>query len=177
MVVNPFPLIWRADPFHLSLPSHDPDLLLPLKQAVPRFGLFSLSRQACVGRVTRDRLLLRHQRPFIHNDMAPVLDAAYLLNESGPRLIGVYRMSWYSRWFMTIWFGFLMILLPIFVIVGLIGLVTDGALSNLVFILSPLAMIAFGLALLQWGHRSWDEDKHVLESFVASRLGVPANAA
>jgi hypothetical protein len=167
---NPFRRIWRADPIRIPLPAGFGASLAPFRGAVSRFGLLSLGSDSCVGSVTDTRVRLRHKRAFWHNDMAPVLDAVMTTDVHGRCLSGVYRSSWHTRILLTIWFGFLLLLLPFFILAGLTQAVPGSAFLNLVFAGAPLAMLLIGSGMLIWAQRCWDEDKRFLEAFVTAHL-------
>jgi hypothetical protein len=71
---------------------------------------------------------------------------------------------------MTTWFSFLLILLPFFLVSGLKAFSDTGEMENLGFLIVPPAMIAFGIAFLNFGQRSWQDDKARLEHFLATSL-------
>ncbi len=169
MTLNPYRLIWRADPVRIALPSHNSAELSRLRSALPRTALSRLGTDGCRGYVGHDTVVLRHYRAFYRNDMSPVLDARLRAEPGGTFLEGVYRMSQYGRVFMTVWFTFLLILLPFFVIAGL-SEVTTGRLEGLLFVMTPALMIAFGIGFLRWGQSDWDLDKRRIEAFVTTRL-------
>ncbi len=166
---NPYGMLWRADPVRLTLPQGTAGLA-PLRAAVPRFGW---SGEGCRGQVGEDRLRLRYQRPFYRNGMAPVLDARLVRDAQGAHLDGVYRMSTYARLFMTFWFSFLLLLTPMFLIAGVAGLRDGNDPMSLIFPIAPLLMLGFGLAFLNYGQRSWDDEKRLIEQWILQHLTPP----
>lgn len=164
--LNPYAMLWRADPRRIPLPAGTPGLST-LRAAVPRFGWFS---EGCRGQIGDDRLRLRYQRPFYRNGMAPVLDARLVRDAQGAHLDGVYRMSMYGRLFMTVWFSFLLLLAPIFLMAGVAGLRDGGDPMSLVFPIAPLLMLGFGLAFLNYGQRGWDDEKRLIEQWILLHL-------
>ena len=169
MTLNPFRLIWRADPARISLPDHTPVELAPLRSALPRTAFSRLTADGCRGHIDRDTVVLRHYRSLYRNDMNPVLEANLRTDSTGTYLEGVYRMSQYGRVFMTGWFSFLLILLPFFVLAGL-NEVLGGNMEGLLFMVAPPGMIAFGIWFLRWGQSGWDVDKQRIETFITTHL-------
>jgi len=126
--------------------------------------------ETCVGQVTDERVRLRHKRAFFHNDLSPVLDAVVTTDSQGRCLRGVYRTTWYSRIFLTFWFGALLLFAPFFMYAGATTTVPGGMLMNVVFSLGPIGLILVGSAMLIWGQRSWDDDKRFIEAYIAGKL-------
>ena len=170
VTLNPYPLIWRADPVRIAFPAPQRPDLAALRSAIPRFAWARPFGDGCRGRVGADTVVLWYQRPFRRKDMSPVLDARLTTIDGILCLNGIYRMSHYGRVFMTIWFSFLILLLPFFFLAGVSDLLA-GNLAGLGFAVAPLMMLGFGLALLQWGQSGWAEDKRLIEAFVVARVG------
>jgi hypothetical protein len=160
--LNPYTMIWRADPVRFPLPVTTKGRAA-LRDAVPRFTLL---REGCCGAVGEDWVRLRYQRPLSRNGFAPMLDARLLQEQNAWYLSGVYRMTTYGRLFMTVWFSFLLLMLPFFLVTGAAGLASGGEVANAGFLVVPLLMVAFGLAFLNFGQRGWNEEKRLIEQWI-----------
>jgi len=77
-----------------------------LAEGTRRNGLFVFASDPAVGTVTASRVHLQRLRPFFRNDFKPIFDGGFV--EAGGRvyLRGIFRMSAYTRFFMSVWLGF-----------------------------------------------------------------------
>jgi hypothetical protein len=168
--VNPYRLIWRADPVRMPLPPGGEQDLAALRAALPNSGWLNSIREGFRGRVDGNCVVLQYYRPFRRSDLNPVLDARLTTDENGPCLVGVYRMSQYGRVFMSIWFTGLFALLPFFLIAGVAALWSGGEPARIGLLVVPLVMVVAGFLFLKLGQQQWDDDKRLIEQFIRSHL-------
>jgi hypothetical protein len=110
---------------------------------------------------------LQHYRPLRRNDFSPVLDATLVAQGGPPVLEGVYRASWTTRIFLTLWFGIAIALIPTFFLAGALSLWPRDRATAVVFMLAPTAFFLIGRTGLAINRRHWEADKAWLQRFVA----------
>jgi hypothetical protein len=85
-------------------------------RAVTNISVFSLRQSAVTGVVMEQKVALHRSTPFVGNSFKPYFMGRFSSNNDQVVLIGRFTMHWYVKTFMTIWFGFLslMIVLVLF---------------------------------------------------------------
>src|SRR5438105_1997589 len=96
-----FRTVWRADPVRIPLPSSDAGVLDPFEAGMrdrrARFG-----HAGWVGEIGDGRVKLGYRGRFALR--VGFLMNARATNDAGPCLKGVYRKSWFSRIWRSLWF-------------------------------------------------------------------------
>jgi hypothetical protein len=78
-----------------------------LKAATRRSVFVSMARQAAVGRVSAERVMLQRAIPMFGNSFKPFFVGRFIERDGRVFLVGQFRMLWFVRAFMTFWFGML----------------------------------------------------------------------
>src|SRR5215469_18474481 len=76
-----------------------------LKAATRRSVFVSMARQAAVGRVSAERVVLQRVIPMFGNSFKPFFVGRFIERDGRVFLVGQFRMLWLVRVFMTFWFG------------------------------------------------------------------------
>jgi hypothetical protein len=145
-----------------------------LRAAVKRVALQTPFREALVGKVTPSRVVLARHRPWKRNSFSPTFVGCFVQHPGGARLEGVFTLHPMVKWFMRLWFSFLLLFL--FAVVGRI--VTQPRMGEeLLLVVIILAMIAFGTGMVRMGHGMSQGDIPFIESAVADALARPDSPA
>ncbi len=174
MTLNPFPAIWREVPAHFTVHGSSQKAAAALRARIRRSAISTPFSEACVGKVSDDSIRLRRYRPWLRNGMSPFLDARLVAECDGLGFVGVFRMTWYARIFLSVWFGAVLVFIPIFAVAGLHVLFARGDALGALFGVAPLVMFLFGRLLLAWGEWMWVSDESYIRSFVLSQLPTSA---
>ena len=169
MRINPFSVIWRADPVRIAMPADAEAALTRIRARLPGWRWFDipLFTECCIGRVEGTRVRVEHRLRWRRNGFSPVLDAIQVADAAGPCLKGVYRGSWMARIWLSTWFGFLTAFLVVFYPTLLLSDDRRGGPNSLVGMFIPVGMFIFGLLILWIGQRTWPADKAYIERFLA----------
>jgi hypothetical protein len=76
-----------------------------LKAATRRSVFFAMAREAAVGRVSAQRVVLQRAIPMFGNSFKPFFVGKFIEHDGRVFLVGQFRMLWFVRVFMTFWFG------------------------------------------------------------------------
>ncbi len=76
-----------------------------LKAATRRSVFLAMARQAAVGKVSAQRVVLQRVIPMVGNSFKPYFVGSFIEHDGRVYLVGQFRMSWLVRVFMTFWFG------------------------------------------------------------------------
>ena len=106
------------------------------------FGAFT-SQQA-VGKVSEDRVVLQRVIPFVGNSFKPSFIGRFQRTSGGIVLTGRFTVHWFTKAFMTVWFGFCLL----WTVLATISVVSAQDVPWW-FPLPGLGMIAFGVAMVQ----------------------------
>jgi len=77
-----------------------------LKAASGRTFLSALTRQRAVGTVRESYVSLRRDIPMFHNSFKPFFIGRFIERNERVVLAGRFTMLWFTKAFMSIWFGF-----------------------------------------------------------------------
>jgi hypothetical protein len=141
-----------------------------LRGAVKRVALQTPFREALVGKVTPSRVVLTRHQPWKRNSFSPTFVGRFVQYPDGARLEGVFTLHPLVKWFMRLWFSFLLLFL--FAVVGRI--VTQPRMGEeLLLVVIILAMIAFGTGMVRMGRNMGEGDIPFIESAIAEALARP----
>jgi hypothetical protein len=118
-----------------------------LRDATVRSMFQSLNRQSAAGTVTERRVALRRIIPLVGNSFSPYFVGHFETRRSAVILTGAFRMSWVTRIFMTLWFGFVLF----WTVVALFIATTQGGTWTWWFPVAGLAMIGAGVGMVHVG--------------------------
>lgn len=106
--------------------------------------------EAVIGRATPDRVVLYRHRPFVRNSFIPRFVGRFVVENGRTLLSGSFSIHPLVRWFMVVWFSFLLI-----ASLGFLSTLAGahGGTTPLI-ILVPLGMMLFGAALVRFS-RWW----------------------
>ena len=141
-----------------------------LRGAVKRVALQTPFREGLVGKVTPSRGVLTRHRPWKRNSFSPTFVGRFVQLPGGARLEGVFTLHPMVKWFMRLWFSFLLLFL--FAVVGRI--VTQPRMGEeLLLVVIIQAMIAFGTGMVRMGRGMSQGDIPFIESAVTEALARP----
>ena len=113
------------------------------------FLLFKKPEQPFMGHVDGQSFsLIRVLRDY-RNSFVPKITGHILPNNTGSKLQITMSLLPFVKLFLRFWFGFLFVLGPVFIAVGIFS----SGLEYKIFIIIPIAMFAFGYALTQSAFR------------------------
>jgi hypothetical protein len=143
--------------------------------------IFSLSgykgSKPLIGRVKGDEFLL-HKRRYYRNDFAPQLYGKLQPNERGTLIEGYFDMPRWTKWFMRIWLGFVIVVGGFFVPSALWKLMQGGNHRDDGFwvgLLVPPGMVLFGLLMPKLG--LWlgrNEEQYILDFLQTTLIASPS---
>jgi hypothetical protein len=108
-----------------------------------------VTRQALVGRVTPMRVCLRRHRPFIQNSFVPVFSGHFVERDGKTVLTGCFAMGRFTRVFMSVWLGGVLIFLAM--AANTLLAADNPPADKVMFVSLPLIMLVFGLAMVHAG--------------------------
>ena len=77
-----------------------------LRAATKRTIFSAIFQQAAVGRVTAQQVSLHRVIPLWHNSFKPFFRGSFHQNGNRIVLSGRFTMRWFTKAFLTVWFGF-----------------------------------------------------------------------
>jgi hypothetical protein len=121
-----------------------------LSSVVKKWPFVSPFRQALVGKVKGDEVIIYRVRPFVGNSCIPVFYGAFHVRDGVTALEGIFSMQRSNRTGAALWFGFIALMAIIFPIAALSGpLITSSPMpqwqAKLEFALTPLGLLIFGV--------------------------------
>lgn len=148
--------------------------LTRLRRATPRYAILRPFSSGCVGGVDGDRIRVLRYRPLRHQGFRPVLYARLVNDLRGSHLAGQFRASIFTRLFMSLWFGFVVIMIPIF----WLGTVANGdPEARWALAIAPVFIGLFGYALLLYSQTDWSEDVKAITDHVDHCVGAVRETA
>ena len=151
MWINPFPVIWRAEPVRLDFHGDVGVQFERVRERLRGWRISDWFREGCRGRVGVDRLRLERYRPWRRRHHSPVLDISPAMDERGPCLVGVYRNAWQVRVFLSIWFAFVIAIIPLLFGAAVTSMWARDRTGAVMLMILPTAMFLFGRVILTVG--------------------------
>jgi len=173
MRLNPFPVIWVSEPARIDLPVDSVQAIANLRSEVRRWWPRHWFKDGCTGIISDSRVRLQRYTALRRNDFSPVLDATLEAQGGPPALRGEWRASWSTRIFLSFWFGMVIAFIPLFFIIGALGMWPRDRAGALAFMLGPSVMFFIGRGTLAFNQRRWNADKAWLERFIAECARAP----
>ena len=101
-----FKLLFGANPTNFESAYSLDESVRRLSAATSASAFKVLTSQAAVGRVSRDRVSLQRVIPFVSNSFKPIFVGQFHETAGKVVLAGRFTLHWFTRAFMTFWFGF-----------------------------------------------------------------------
>jgi len=117
-----------------------------LKRVTSRFAFCALTCQRAVGPVRETRVSLQRVIPFVGNSFKPFFIGRFVLSNQQVKLTGRFTMSRFVRIFMSLWFGFCILLW-----IGMMVILITRHSMNWWFPFTGLGMFCCGIALVWTG--------------------------
>ena len=182
------PILWFRDLLYGTSPAEfasafgPEDSIERLKSVTVRMILFP-TEQIMVGRVNADRVALRRVTPTVHNTWAPVFTGRFEIREGRTVLVGAFKLSRFTKVFMTLWFGFIAFWTGLVTVIAFEAQrdpsafeVTPG-IPPWIFPLFGIGMFLIGVAMV-WGGKRWARgDQAWLSDRIARGLGTSPGSA
>ena len=122
-----------------------------------------------VGRVKGDYFTVRLHRRWVNNSFGPVLyGSVYRARDGTTRVDGEFRLAWFARVFVTIWFGGVLLFAVIAVPTGIIGLLA-GDWAQAMFLVIPVVMVVGATGML---HVAWQDTERVADRVAEAVAGT-----
>jgi hypothetical protein len=164
-----FEWLYPSRPASFAAPGTVDQAVQRLRGAVKRIALQTPFREALVGKVTPSRVVLSRHQPWKRNSFSPTFVGRFVQQPDGIRLEGAFTLHPLVKWFMRLWFSFLLLFL--FAVLGRI--VTQPRMGEeLLLVVIILAMIGFGAGMVRMGRGMGQGDIPYIESAVAEALGA-----
>ena len=176
MRLNPFPIIWVSEPARIELRVNGAEALANLRAQVGRWWPRHWFKDGCTGIISGSRVRLQRYTALHRNDFSPVLDATLDAQGGPPALRGEWRASWSTRIFLSFWFGMVLAFIPLFFIVGALGMWQRDRTGAVMFMVGPSVMFLLGRGTLAFSQRRWNADKAWLERFIAESARAPEHS-
>jgi hypothetical protein len=106
MMKRVFDLLYGAVPAEFESAFDLDESVKRLSGATKRSVFDSLTNQAAIGTVSKDRVSLRRVIPLVGNSFKPFYIGEFRENNGRVVLTGRFTMFWWVKAFMTFWFGF-----------------------------------------------------------------------
>jgi hypothetical protein len=147
------------------------DSVARLRMATKRSIFSAMAQEAAVGTVTAERVSLQRVIPMVGNSFKPYFVGCFVESDGKVTLRGRFTMHVFTKLFMTMWFGGL-------VLIGLGASVTilrqpDGWIVPL----AAFGMLGCGLTLVRSGQWFARRDPAWLSDVIDAALGAPAAVA
>ena len=129
---------------------------------------FPLTRRPLVGAVLFGSVYVRRNQPWVRNAFAPIFHGAFQTEAGRTVLAGRFRMRWFVRVFMLVWFSGLGLFMG--VAISQLFSAPTQPLLKLWFLVVPLGMAAAGLGLVHLGWRAGEPDIKVIMAGIRDAL-------
>jgi hypothetical protein len=136
---------------------------------VKRWVFQTLFKEAVIGKVSRERVVLYRYRPMIHNSFAQFFTGHFEVITGQTVLVGHFSLHWWVRAFMTFWFSVLAISLVGEVTVSLIR--GDDLAKAIPVIAVTVGLACFGLLLVRSGQWFARGDREYISNVIRTALG------
>jgi hypothetical protein len=148
-----------------------PESVERLRASTRRFQ-FMPAKQEAMGKVTESYVSLQRVIPMVSNSFKPLYRGRFIERNGRVVLTGCFTMHWFTKAFMTLWFG----LLACFIFAGAI-FASRGTQNSIPLSFGGVAMAAFGFLLVLFGKWLARNDRAWLSNVISGALqasaGVP----
>ena len=138
-----------------------------LSKVVKPSVLSSFWGQCAVGTVSQTRVRVERVIPLVGNAWKPLFYGTFTTGEAGAVLEGAFKFSAFTRIFMSIWFGFILI----WTLLATITVLRNSP-GDLWFPLAGVGMFAVGVAMVSVGKWFARNDVAWLTQLIAQELGA-----
>jgi len=142
-----------------------------LRSATRRSSFSVLAAQAAVGRVTESKVSLQRVIPMVRNSFKPFFIGRFELRGGDTYLVGDFTAPPFTKIFMSIWFGILLLIALAMLTVFLANPGPFGFAA-----VGPFGMIVAGIIFLRIGKWFSRNDAAWLSRFISTALSAPASA-
>jgi hypothetical protein len=124
-----------------------PESIRRLSEATSRSVFSALTHQAAVGKVSESRVSLQRVIPFCSNSSKPFFIGEFVVRNDRTVLSGRFTLPWWTKAFMSVGFGFLLLWIAVATIVAILHPTPESQLMPL----CGIAMFIFGIGLACFG--------------------------
>ena len=130
-----------------------------------------LGSKSILGNINGDEFRLQ-KRIFYRNNLRPFFFGKFVNYESGTLIEGEFKMPSIVRWLMIYGFSFLVFFLIISIAIILVSLAMgrSDVRDNIVFVVFPLGMMAFGIFLVKFSRWLCRGDENAIIAFLKDAL-------
>ena len=164
-----------------DVPANLTDPIKQLADATPWSLFASWKKESVVGSVSSKRVTLRRHRPFLSNSYALVFRGEFRSDSGQTQLIGAFGLHPYAKWFMTIWFAFILLFIPLPIVLGIAASdyslreMAIGALAGAAISAGGCVMLLCGIGLLRFGKCLAKDDVSKISAHIESSFAdLPA---
>ena len=165
-------LLYSSETLKVSTPLSPDAAQQKLNDALTRVGVPYVMSTRLVGYARDNRFKISLHRRFQAASATSVLSGTLFRSSSGGRTIltGAFRLPFFVRGFMTVWFGFLAVWSAVGIPAGLIGLLA-GWWQGILFLVVPILMFGIGVAFVKFGGGLSGEDRRLVAEKIAEAIG------
>lgn len=155
-----------------SFPSqYSPDeAVRRLRSSVVRTAFVTLLREAVVGKVSLDKVLLYRYRPLFHNSFASLFRGSFQIRNGVTTLEGYFTLHWLVKTFMMFWFCSLLLFILI-VVWALLIMKENKPLEGTLGIVVPLVMAAVGSMFVRFSKWLSRSDREFISKVIRDSIG------